>query len=276
MSLAETFAQDGVVYRNQASQRVFAVLLAFAGHPAPRGISELARELGMSKNMVHRALATLMEAGYITRDASGALYQLGPRLLALEGGGEGEADIVTLARPALEQLHRLTGESVYLSIIVGRNRVTADDIEARGTRVLRTRRGQPVPLHCTKMSRVLLAHLSDEEVAAYLAAASPLVRPQRFPDPASETEEAIWEDVAAIRAVPFVLWRNPHLDSAAYAIFPIRDEAGRAHAILTVGGPRERFDLPQIETLLPRMRAVLAPLEREARLVPAPPFLAES
>ena len=86
----------------------------------------------------------------------------------------------------------------------------------------------------------------------------------------------MWTDVAAIRSVPFVLWRNPHHASAAYAIFPIRDEAGRAHAILTVGGPRERFDLLQIETLLPRMRAILAPLEHEARLFPAPPFLVES
>jgi DNA-binding IclR family transcriptional regulator len=271
MSLAETAPQDGVVYRNQASQRVLAVLLAFASQASPRGVGELSRELGMSKNMVHRALATLMEEGYVTREASGALYQLGPRLLALPARGNIEADIVTLARPALEQLHRLTGESVYLSIIVGRNRVTVDDIEARGVRVLRTQRGQPVPLHCTKMSRVLLAHLSDADVAAYLKAAAPLARPQRFPDPQSETANGVWEDIAAIRAVPFVLWRNPHHASAAYAIFPIRDEAGHAHAILTVGGPRERFDLPQIENLLPRMRAILSPLEREARLFPAPP-----
>ena len=276
MSLAETLPETGVVYRNQATQRVLAVLLAFAGHPTARGITELARELSMSKNMVHRALATLMEEGYVTRDASGARYQLGPRLLAFPARANSEADIVTLARPALEQLHRLTGESVYLSIIVGRNRVTVDDIEARGVRVLRTQRGQPVPLHCTKMSRVLLAHLSDKEIAAYLAAAAPLARPQRFPDPPSETVAGVRQDIAAIRAVPFVLWRNPHHASAAYAIFPIRDGAGRAHAILTVGGPRERFDLPQIESLLPRMRTILAPLEREARLMPAPPFLVDS
>jgi DNA-binding IclR family transcriptional regulator len=276
MSLAETAPQNSVVYRNQASQRVLAVLLAFAGHTAPRGLSELSRDLHMNKSLIHRALATLTEEGYITRDASGAQYQLGPRLLALPTRGNIETDIVTLARPALEQLHRLTGESVYLSIIVGRNRVTVDDIEARGTRVLRTQRGQPVPLHCTKMSRVLLAHLRDADVTAYLKAAAPLARPQRFPDPQSETAHGVWEDIAAIRAAPFVLWRNPHHASAAYAIFPICDEEGRAHAILTIGGPRERFDLPQIEMLLPRMRAILAPLEREARLIPAPPFLVEA
>jgi DNA-binding IclR family transcriptional regulator len=153
--------------------------------------------------------------------------------------------------------------------------VTVDDIQAQGARVLRSQRGHPVPLHCTKMSRVLLAHLSDAEVADYLAAAAPLQRGQRFPDPPGETAEGVWDDIGAIRAVPFVLWRNPHLSSAAYAIFPIRDEAGRAHAIVTIGGPRERFDLPQIEEYLPRMRAILEPLESQARLFPAPPFVVE-
>jgi DNA-binding IclR family transcriptional regulator len=154
--------------------------------------------------------------------------------------------------------------------------VTVDDIQAQGERVLRSQRGSPVPLHCTKMSRVLLAHLRDGDIAEYLAAAAPLPRPNRFPDPLSETAAGVWEDVHAIRAVPYVLWRNPHHASAAYAIFPVQDGAGRAHAIVTIGGPRERFDLREIEAALPRMRAILQPLEREARLFPAPPFLVDA
>jgi DNA-binding IclR family transcriptional regulator len=196
--------------------------------------------------------------------------------LAYAAATANESDIVALSRPVLEELHQLTGESVYLSIIVGRNRVTVDDIQAQGARVLRSQRGSPVPLHCTKMSRVLLAHLSDAEIGEYLAAAAPLPRPNRFPDPPSETAAGVWEDVRAIRTIPHVLWRNPHHASAAYAIFPIRDAPGRAHAIVTVGGPRERFDLKEIEAALPRMRTILEPLEREARLFPAPPFLVDA
>ena len=275
MDLREKSAPGGVRYRNQATQRVLAVLLSFAGHAQPRGVSELSRALGMNKNMVYRALSTLAAEGYVAHDASGERYQLGPQLLALAAGAAAESDIVALARPCLEQLHALTHESVYLSIIVGRNRVTVDDIQAQGPRVLRSRRGHPVPLHCTKMSRVLLAGRSDAEVSEYLAAAAPLAR-AAFTDPPSESPERVWQDIGAIRSVPYVLWRNPHLSSAAYAIFPVPDEAGHAHAIVTIGGPRERFDLPQIEALLPRMRAILEPLEREAQLFPAPPFLVES
>jgi DNA-binding IclR family transcriptional regulator len=263
-------------YRNQAAQRVLQVLASFIGHSGPKGVTEISRELGMSKNMVHRALSTLAAENYLARDQAGERYQLGLKLLALAAGGGRDFDIVALARPALEQLHAVTGESVYLSIIVGRNRVTVDDIQAQGPRVLRSPRGHPVALHCTKMSRTLLAHLSDAEIDDYLKKAAPLRRPQRFPDPASESPKAVWRDIAEIRSSPFVLWRNPHLSSAAYAIFPVLDEARHPHAIVTVGGPRERFDLPRIEELLPQMRAVLEPLERQARLLSAPPFLVDA
>jgi len=262
-------------YRNQAANRVFAVLLAFAGRHDSRGVSELSRELGTNKNRSDRALTTLVSSGYLTRDETGERYQLGFRLLALKTGVAGESDIVALARPALEQLHALTGESVYLSIIVGRNRVTVDDIQAQGPRVLRSARGSAVPLHVTKMSRVLLAHLPDAELGAYFRVAAPLARSMRFPDPPSETAGGIWDDIFAIRRQPYVLWRNPHRSSAAYAIFPILDASARPHAIITIGGPVERFDLPQIEEQLPSMRKIHELLEREARLFSAPPFVAE-
>ncbi|HYM17976.1 MAG TPA: IclR family transcriptional regulator [Micropepsaceae bacterium] len=263
-------------YRNQAAQRVLAVLGSFIGHDGPRSVTEIARELKLSKNMVHRALSTLVAENYLARDVTGERYQLGLKLLSLTQSGAAEFDIVALARPALEALHAVTGESVYLSIIVGRNRVTVDDIQAQGPRVLRSPRGHPVALHCTKMSRTLLAHLSDTEIDDYLKKAAPLHRPQRFPDPASESAKAVWRDIEEIRSTPYVLWRNPHLASAAYAIFPVLDETGHPHAIVTVGGPRERFDLDRIKDLLPQMRLVLEPLERQARLISAPPFLVDS
>lgn len=255
-------------YRNQAAQRVLSVLSAFEGAEG-HGVTELARALGMSKTMVHRALATLLDEGFVTRDASGELYQLGYRVLTL-GGADSEFDLASLCRPALLRLHALTQESVYLSIIVGSSRVTIDEVLPPGPRVLRSLRGSPVPLHSTKMSRVLLAQLPDDEIARYLTGAVPLAAVQRFPDPQGETVAGVWEDIRAIRKSDHVVWRNPHMSSAAYAIFPLLDEGKRPHAIVTVGGPRERFDVERISMLLPRMLAIVAALQEHLRLFPAP------
>ncbi len=274
-------------YRNQAAQRVLAVLSAFGAPEKSLGVTELARRLGMNKNMVHRALTALAADGYVTRDASGARYQLGWRVLTLAGGGD-EFDIRALARPALEELHALTGESVFLSIIVGRARVNVDWIEARGRRVSASQRGRSVPLHCTKMSRALLAYLSDREIADYLASAEPLTRydaifPETadataqdvWPETADATAQDVWDDIARVRRDGFITWRNPQQYSANYVAFPVLDANGRPHALVTVGGPFERFGPERIERLMPQLSAVLAPLQQQCRHVSAAPVIVE-
>jgi DNA-binding IclR family transcriptional regulator len=262
-------------YRNQAAQRVLSVLSAFGGPEHDLGVTELARRLGMNKNMVHRALTTLAADGYVTRDASGTRYRLGYRVLTLAGADD-EFDIRALARPVLEELHALTGESVFLSIIVGRARVNVDWIEARGRRVSASRRGRSVPLHCTKMSRALLACLGDREIADYLASAAPLTRYDAvFPETADATAQDVWDDIGRVRRDGFITWRNPQQYSANYIAFPVLDGHGRPHALVTVGGPFERFGPDRIAALMPQLRALIAPLQQQGRHVPAAPVIVE-
>jgi IclR family transcriptional regulator, KDG regulon repressor len=263
-----------VRYRNQAAQRVLAVLAAFIGRDAVYGVTELSRLVGMNKNMVHRALTTLTAEGYLVRDRGGRNYQLGYRVLELAGEETDEFDIRTLCRPVLEELHRLTNESIFLSIIVGRSRVNVDGIEGRGRRVSHSLRGRSVPLHCTKMSRMLLSYLSDAEIAAYLAGAGPLdSETELFPDTIGMTAQMVWDDVNDIRGKDYIVWRNPLAFSGAYIAFPALDDSGRPHAIVTVGGPGERFGLERIEALAEPIAAILAPLQQQCRLFPAAPVL---
>lgn len=262
----------GTRYRNQAAQRVLTVLSAFIGRDASCGVSELSRALGMNKNMVHRALTTLTEQGYLARDVSGQRYQLGHRVLELAGEDADEFDIRTLCRPPMEELHRVSGESIFLSIIVGRSRVNVDWIEGRGRRVSHSLRGRSVPLHCTKMSRVLLAHLSEREIADYLHSAAPLDRyAATYPDTDDMTEQSVWRELRELRGAPHVVWRNPRQFGAAYITVPLLDNADRPHAIVTVGGPLERFTPERIDSLMPAVTATLVPLRQQCRLYAAAP-----
>jgi len=268
-------APDPPRYRNQAAQRVLAVLSCFAGPERDLGVTELALRLGMNKNMVHRALATLAAQGFVTRAPDRTRYQLGWRVLTLAGDDDA-FDIRALARPALEELHALTGESVFLSIIVGRARVNVDWIEARGRRVSASQRGRSVPLHCTTMSRALLACLDDREIEAYLAGAAPLTRhDETFPETAGMTAQDVWDDVARLRREGFITWRNPQQYGANYIAFPLRDTQGRPHALITVGGPRERFGSERIAELMAPIAEILEPLQQHARHVAAAPVIVE-
>lgn len=247
-------------YGNQASQRVLGLLSYFNTEDESRGVTELSRVTGMNKNMVHRALTTLVEAGYLVKDVTGERYQLGFRLLDLHVH-EMPVDIKVLARASLEQLHAITGESVFLSIIVGSNRVNVDSIEGTGRRVSLAQRGQAVPLHVTKMSLLLLAQLTDDEVRRYLASAGRLDRHgDLFGTDEHLSERDLWTEIAALRNRPSISWQTPNRFDAAYASWPIPGAEGSVQGIVTVGGPRERFDPgrtiadPAVEAVIERLR----------------------
>lgn len=254
-------------YQNKSSQKILLVLSKFSNPPFAYRLSDLARDLRMTKNMVHRALATLVEEGYLVRDSSGRQYQLGYKALEFHDQEPMEFDIRQLCRPYLERLHALTGESLFLSIIVGRNRVNIDGIQAIGPRVSHVQRAKPDPLHRLKMSRILLAYLTEPELEAYIRVASPL---NANPETPEADEEELREDLKRMRREGYVVWHGSSAFSAAYISFPVLDQTNRPHASITIGGPLERFSMGRVEELRPKIMAIAQELNRESRLYAAP------
>ena len=78
---------------NKGSVRVLEIFSLFAQKPS-WGVTEVSREMGCSKNSAFQALDTLIEEGYLVRDASRQRYQLSYTALAaghLQERGSAEA-----------------------------------------------------------------------------------------------------------------------------------------------------------------------------------------
>jgi DNA-binding IclR family transcriptional regulator len=252
---------------NKATIRFLEVLAAYIHRSGPFGVTELSQELKISKNMAFRALNTLLEEGFVLKDASGSRYELGFGVLALQSlESDGQFDIRTLCAPFLQRMHRITGESVFLSVIVGRNHVTIDSVEPQGVRVSHSPRGLLVPLHASPASRTLLSFLGDEEIAEYIRVASPMKRftPTTITDP-----ERLWEEVRLVRSQGFARGYRDHYAHATYVSFPVLDTTGRPHAAFTIGGPPDRFTDADVDRLLPQMFAVMRDLNIQSALHPS-------
>lgn len=263
-------------YRNQAAQRILAVLDAFAGRVAPVTPAELGTRLGMSKNMIHRALVVLEKEGFVVRSATGKGYLLGPKILTFASGDEADSDDVSaICRPYLENLADMTRESVFLGIIVGTNRVLIDKLEASGRRVAHSQRGLAVPLHVGKASRILLAHLGDAEIRTYLQGARPLADyVHLFKAAGEETIDDVWADIHAAREQGYLSWRGQHEFGAVYIAFPVLDSEQRPQAVISVAGPAERMPPERVASLIPEIMKVAAEINaRTALLAPLPTLL---
>jgi DNA-binding IclR family transcriptional regulator len=249
---------------NKATGRILRVMSAFAQPHESFGVSELSRELGLSKNLVFRALATLMSEGYVMRNSQGSRYSLGYRIFELCTTEYKPTDIRALCAPFLQRIHDLTGETVMLSIRVGGHSVVVDGIEGRGPLLSRVTHGYPIPLHAGPGSRAILSFLPDSEIKQYLDEHKPLTR---FSPTTLVQEKSLWADIKTVRKQGYALGYRDHLTGVLGVAFPLFDSDRTVQGAISVGGPEDQFTDEIVKRIIPRMRAIVEELNVRSQLL---------
>ena len=158
---------------SQSLERGLAVLSAFTSTRPLIGVSELAREVGLSRSSAHRYIATLTSLGYLEQDRQTRKYRLGPRVLDLGFSAINSMELRQIALPDLQSLSDSTGPTVTLAILDGVDIVYIERCRSAsiGQREidLNLHVGSRLPAYCTSMGKVLLAGLDSEELDARIA-----------------------------------------------------------------------------------------------------------
>jgi IclR family transcriptional regulator, KDG regulon repressor len=136
--------------------RTLRVLEAFSYAEPVLGVSELARKLGIGKSSAHRALSTLLEAGYVSKTPDGR-YRLGLKLHELGQLVVSGLRLHEVAVPPLERLRQATSETVHLAVLDGTDVVYIDRFESEGMAPMLKRIGRRMPVHVTSSGKCLLA-----------------------------------------------------------------------------------------------------------------------
>ena len=131
-------------------------------------LQQLHEQLDIPIGSMHRVLAALTEERYVTRSPINRCYFLGPastELAAISSGGRGT--ILTPPAP-MEEAARESGETVFLTELVGLRLICVTIVEARHPLRLFVRVGQEMPPHAAASARSVLAFLPPETVAVML------------------------------------------------------------------------------------------------------------
>lgn len=257
---------------NKSSVLILKALYSFTSEQQSFGVSEFAAKLGITKNMAFRALGTLLDEGFVVRDATGKRYELGYRVLMFMHAGSGETDIRALCVKYMHMLQEISRESVVFSIPMGPNLVTIDVIDPKGRRFPRVN-WVPVPLHASPGSRAILSFLHDDEIEEYIRLSAPLKRitPTTLTNP-----DKLRAEVRLVRRKGYAIGYEDRVVGSNFVSFPVLDESGRPHGAITIGGPKERFTKEKMFALIPQLADVMAELNREASLLDASPiFIAQ-
>ncbi|MQA83935.1 MAG: helix-turn-helix domain-containing protein [Streptosporangiales bacterium] len=236
----------------QSIDRAARLLRCFGPNAPERGVSELARETGMSVSTTHRLLSALAGNGLL-RPTGGGRYTLGPLISQLARSGM-STHLREVAPPIMAKLRDEVEETVGLhELLATDERAVVDQAESHQPLHRRyTEIGVPIPLPYGAPGKAILAFLPAERREAVLARPLHPITPATITDPERLRREL---GQAHRRGCAFsYAERTPGIHTVAAPIF---DHTNAVVGSLSVSGPEQRMSRA-------RTRALVEPVQDAA------------
>jgi len=237
--------------RSSVSQKTFAVMECVGSSGRPLTVSEIAVLLDMPTPTVHRIVHQLEMDGLLVQEAGSRGYVPGPRLFNFALNVFQTAVRHGSKHAILERLSAATGETCNFGIISGGALLYADRVEASWPFGLRYEVGSRVPLHCTSMGKMLLAH-QPKRRREHLLSLSDL---HAYTDTTMTEIPALEEQFAQIRTQGYSVDNQEFLAGVICAAVPVRDARGKVCAAVAVSAPQARMPMSVAVQHVPRLLA---------------------
>lgn len=235
------------------------LLQQFSASHREWSVGELAGATGLPKATVSKILATFQEHGYLVQDPASRRYRLGPAFLVAGRLAEAGIDVARLAGPLLRRVTEISGETSVLMLRAGWRSICAAKVDSPHPVRMAAEVGRYASLHSGASNKPILAHMSQEEIEAYLD--SPyFVR--RGPRTITDRDQLL-ENLAAIRRHGYAESDSevePDIQAFGAAVF---DATGTVIGAISVVGPRPRLQRLPAATIIAAVQEAARDLTRQ-------------
>lgn len=202
------------------------------------GVSEIARQTGISKSSAQRVARDLVDNGLLERD--GTRYRLGLHLFELGQRVPRRRDLRDAAAPFMSDLREATGHSVHLAVLDGTSVVYLDVVRSPTAPPLPTRAGGRWPAHGTGIGKAILAFSSTDVVDRVVAGGLRRLSERTIIDPVLFAAE-----LARIRERGVSYDFEESRAGVACVASPVVGSDGQVVAGISVSGWHSRISLDQ-------------------------------
>jgi IclR family KDG regulon transcriptional repressor len=214
----------------QTVQKALNLLEALVRSDGPRRLTELSRELGLTKPNVYRLLSTLSILGYVKKDPVTTLYS--PTLKLWEMGSMlvRDIDLQSVAGPRLRRLGEDTRESVQLAVWDGGYVVYIDKVDSTQPLKAITSIGSRVPATVVSTGKAMLAWMQGNSLDAAFE------HVKRYTPMTMTRRKDIERDLEETRERGYAVNRGEFRVGVCGIAAPVRDRGGNIVAAIGVWG----------------------------------------
>ena len=150
--------------RIQSVERALILIEMIASKPEGMTLTQLSEKISLPKSTVHGLLSTLRDYNYVEQSNDSSNYKLGIKLFELGSKRSRNFDIRSCAIAPMKKLNKQFGETVHLGAEDNGEVLYIEKIAADSLVSIMSEVGLRLPMHCSGLGKVLLAHKNDAEI----------------------------------------------------------------------------------------------------------------
>jgi len=245
-------------YDITALQRGLRLLHLFSESPQGLTAKQVAGLSRLPVSTVHRFLANLVTAGFLSCDGDGS-YHLGIACFIIGQAAVGQLDIRHLSLRYLRELNQQTRETIHLTVRHGLSAVYVEKLESPEPLRIHSRIGASVPLYCTAVGKVMLAYMPLDEQERVLP---DLELKRHTPNTVGNLQE-LRTELDRVRKNGYACDLEEHEMHIRCVAAPIWDHNGSVHSSLSITAPMVRMPVARLRQLAPLIQAAGLEISRE-------------
>ena len=214
----------------------------------PIGVTEIAREVGVSKGTAYNHLATLGDNELVVKDDDDR-YHLALRVVDVAHHAKSRVPILGLVTPEVAKLAEKSGEAAQFIVEEHGVGVCLDIAHSENAVKTPVHVGSRVGLHHTAAGKAILAHLPLERVEEIVERRG---LPAKTDDTITETG-ALLDQLERISKRGIAFDHGETIPGLVGVSAPITGQDGTVRGALSIVGPASRLDEDMIHRELPDM-----------------------
>ncbi len=228
-----------------------------------RDLKEIALRIGTTRSTTHRLVSCLVDERYL-RVLPQVGYLLGPKLIELGFQAREEVPLAMLARPYLDELSQLTGDTVHLAVRDGDDVLYLHKNPGRNGPEMRSRVGHRMPLARTGIGKALLLGSPESEWQRLYLASLPQSAPNPlWPSHQEQSWEQVRERMLEYVAGGYAFDLEDNEPSIRCVAAPVRDASKQVVAGISIASTVPYMPLEKMAELVPLIRQMAARLSAE-------------
>ena len=222
---------------HQYINRIFSLLDCFSTEKPGLGVREAARVLNISPSTCGRLMSELRDEGILIQDEETKTYSLGGRVIRWATVYTSSSDLRKNAYPFMEQIYKLTNETVTLYIAEEFDRVCVERIESQKTVRVAEPIGNRIQIFKGSGGKSILAFRSPDEIERVFEYARTLPKYSE----ATEYFKQLAQELVTIRNRGYAISHGEWESDASGIGAPIFNSRAVPIGSISISAPTQRF-----------------------------------